>query len=546
MLAGMLGESYPLFAVELPGAADINRMKPPPNAPSLPPLMPESTLPPLPEAAMPEHAEQIHLTLKHVEIRGVTAFDPDELKGLYAGMLGQDTTLDKVWGIAGQITDYYRARGFFLSRAFMPAQTIAGGGVVIQVVEGYVGAVDIPEDLRDNGLVSESVAMVTSERPLSLMTLESVLLRLNDLPGVSLRSVLEPLEGVEGAAKLTLVHEDKRPDITVQTDNYGTRYLGPYQVTSSYHGALLPFEDTTFTGLSTLPMSEMRYGGIQQRIPLDFATDLTLSANHSISAPGYTLSNNNIRGDATEVSVGVNYSILRQRQKNLQLHMLLDGLDSATDLLGTKLARDRVRTLRIGAHFDYADHWNGVSMCDLTVSRGLATLGASNAHNPDPSRTGAIPDFTKAQATLSRLQQIDDGINLFASVMAQKTPDVLYSSEEIGYGGQTYGRAYDTSELTGNQGIMGMAELRYDGLEDVRGLHAQPYLFYDIGKVWNSAIGQPKSVSAASAGLGVRITSDWNVSADFTVAEPLTRPQAAPITGNGNSPRFLVKFTFNF
>jgi hemolysin activation/secretion protein len=202
--------------------------------------------------------------------------------------------------------------------------------------------------------------------------------------------------------------------------------------------------------------------------------------------------------------------------------------------------------LRAGVRYDHADSWNGINSYDVTISRGLSTLGASGDNDPDVSRAGAKPDFTKEVFTFSRWQDMGQDVNLMFSAMAQRAPNVLYSSEEIGYGGQVYGRAYDTSELTGNQGVMAMMELRYDGIAPFGEIHSEPYIFYDIGEVWNTAAGQPTNISAASGGIGLRLTSDWHVSADFTAAQPLTRPQSAPIDGSANSPRFLAKILVNY
>lgn len=545
-VAGSLVGAAPGFAVEIPGAADVGRVKPEMKAPAAPAITRKDIYQAPSGSAAPKGADQVHLTLKHIDLQGVTAFDPAVFTEFYADLLQKDITLDKAWVIAAQITDYYRAHGFFLSRALVPAQEVERGTVTIQVVEGYVAAVELPDDLRDIRLVRAMVKKITAQRPLSLPTVESVLLRLNDLPGLSLRSVFEPMTGTDGASRLTLLHQAKSAEAFVQLDDYGSRYTGPWQASASFHGALIPLQDTTLYGVSSLPASELKYGSIQQRIPLSFAADLLLQAGHSASAPGYNLRAFDIKGDSSVAALGLTYTLLRQRQESLQLHTLLELRNSNTDSLGATLVRDRVRVARLGARFDHADAWNGVNTYDVTVSQGLSALGASSAHNPNPSRAGAKPQFTKEEITYSRWQGFGHGLNLLLSATAQRASGVLYSSEEIGYGGQVYGRAYDSSELTGNQGAMAMAELRYTGLGDFGGIRGEPYAFYDIGKVWNSAANQPKAASAASAGLGIRLTSEWNVSGDFTLAQPLTHDATAPLSGNGDGPRFLGKLLYRF
>jgi hemolysin activation/secretion protein len=44
---------------------------------------------------------------------------------------------------ADGITQYYRARGFPVAEAFVPAQDVASGVVTIRVVEGTLGHVEV-------------------------------------------------------------------------------------------------------------------------------------------------------------------------------------------------------------------------------------------------------------------------------------------------------------------------------------------------------------------------------------------------------------------
>jgi hemolysin activation/secretion protein len=133
---------------------------------------------------------------------------------------------------------------------------------------------------------------------------------------------------------------------------------------------------------------------------------------------------------------------------------------------------------------------------------------------------------------------------MLASASGQWASGVLYSSEQFGYGGQAFGRAYDASEITGDRGVAGGLELRYDGLRDLQSVTPQPYVFYDVGSVWNKGAGQPILQSGASAGLGLRFTTAWQQSGNIGMAWPLTRPVSVPIYGSTPyGPRLSVQFT---
>ena len=123
----------------------------------------------------------------------------------------------------------------------------------------------------------------------------------------------------------------------------------------------------------------------------------------------------------------------------------------------------------------------------------------------------------------------------------------MLSSEEVGYGGKNIGRAYDASEITGDKGIMGSIELRYYDVPNISEAIIQPYIFYDIGKVWHNDNTAKNQASAASAGGGVRLSHKKSgLSAEGIVAMPLTKNQATPIIySDPSKPRLLFEVGYN-
>ena len=242
------------FAQIIPGPADVGRIRP------------EETLPPpdhsndrevaLPSfvvtTTIPEAAKEIHFILKEIRLDGMTAFTAQQLADIYAPYMGREVTLDVAWMIAGAITERYRNAGYFLSRAYLPPQEIDNGVITIKVTEGYVGKVDMPEDIRASRVVRAYISRLLAQRPLTSDAMERFLLLLNDLPGYAFSGTLSPLEGAdEGAVRLTLVPVPKESKGSIGFDNYSSRYLGPSEFSASYSTSLLPLQQTTLTGLSS-------------------------------------------------------------------------------------------------------------------------------------------------------------------------------------------------------------------------------------------------------------------------------------------------------
>lgn len=547
------GFSGAAYAAPLPGPADVGRVRPDEQQPAIPHsedgqiVIPSVT----PTTPMPAGAKDIHFTLKEVRIDGATALTREQLHDIYAAYLGKDTTLDVAYVFARAITERYRNAGYFLSLAYVPQQHIRNGIITIKVVEGYVGSVEVPPEVRSHYVLRHFIADLVVQKPLTSKALESFLLRLNDLPGYSFRAVLS--EGdADGAVRLTLVPAAKKNRGQVSFDNFGSRFLGPNEASASYSMSLLPLQQTTVSGLTTLPVKPLHYATLDHAIVIAPNLTFDIDGNITKAHPGYTLEKYDINSDSTYLGASLAYQLIRQRDENLALKLTLDGRDVDSDLLDAPFTRDHIRALRANANFDVSDGWQGTNTANATLSRGLRIFDASSPDDMDVSRAGAGPEFTKAELALSRLQGITDKWSLLASASGQLSSGVLYSSEQFGYGGQAFGRAYDASEITGDKGVAASLELRYDGwhMEGAgsgKTVNFEPYSFYDIGTVWNDAIGQPERESGSSVGLGIRANASTVTSADLGLAWPLIRQIATPIYGGAKQgPRMLLQLTQGF
>lgn len=521
----------------LPGAADIDRVNPTKEIPDLRPLeiptMPEQ--PTVSIAPAPDQAKSIKLVLKAVRIEGSTVYPDGTFKDLYQSDLGHQITLDKAWEIAAAVTQRYRADGYFLSRAYVPAQEIDNGTLTVNVVEGYIGKVTIDENLQNQRLIQNIISTITEEQPITVKTLEREHLLLRDLPGMSnYQGILTPLKGApEGAVHLLFSPRPiEEKNSFIGFDNLGSRYLGPTQLSGSWHGDIIPLQNTYLSATTSIPTNELAAVNVSHQIPLLQDLRLDLNAGYTRAEPGYTLKPREIESKAINAGIALTYQAIRQRQENLSFKLSLDGRNSDSTIIGTELTKDRIRAVRLSGTYDTTDSWYGYNIVSMTVSRGLSGLGASSADDLNLSRDGAKPDFAKAEISYSRLQGISPEWSLLFSASAQKASGSLFSSEEFGYGGQTLGRAYDPSEISGDDGVASALELRYQGVPIWHNTSFQPYAFVDIGKVWNQNAGQEDTLTASSTGLGVRFQHASGFSGSLHLAIPLTKSIDAPLYGS--------------
>jgi hemolysin activation/secretion protein len=142
-----------------------------------------------------------------------------------------------------------------------------------------------------------------------------------------------------------------------------------------------------------------------------------------------------------------------------------------------------------------------------------------------------------------RVQVISGPFTARIALSAQIADKALLASEEFKLGGATFGRGFDDGELSGDEGVAGLLELRY-AVPLRAGPTLQLYGFYDHGKVWNDdPVTLLDGVELASVGGGLRANLTDNLSADLQVAKPLRRDVA---TKGDRAARFFAAFTARF
>jgi len=547
----------------LPASIDPNRLSdqfrtPAPQGPAV-----EFDVPaPPPEATPPANADKVRFVLSQVTIDGAVALPAAGFAGLYAGRIGQTVTLAELYQWADAITKAYREAGYVLSRAVVPAQKISGGAVHIAVVEGFIDQVIVQGDTSP-ALVAYGEKLRQS-RPLKADDLERYLLLANELAGLSVRSVLEPSPTVPGASTLTLVATEKTVDATVELDNRGTRYVGSWQGYTSvgFNDVLGLNERTAFRYATTSDPRELAYLEVSESAPIDDdGTSLLAILNRTRAAPGYTLADLGTHTTGEGILVGVKHEFIRQRSEDLTLGLNFDYRDGTTLLKDTLPDRapssdDKIRALRLNGTYDVADRWGGQNQLNFELSHGLPIFDASPFAQANASRLYGDPAFTKLVVGAARTTPLGGDFALLAAAQGQTAfGSALLSGEQFGLGGAAFGRGYDPSEVTGDDGIAGKLELQYTpNLELGHLRYTQFYAFYDVGEAVTEHAAVPGGAvkglpgdgqttgSLASAGFGTRLALFENYTSNIELAKPLTRELAAD-RGHGDAKSWHLFFS---
>ncbi len=538
----MVMASTAVMAQVIPPSAQPGRERERFTQPPVPLSQPGGPAISLPSTTAPAGADRIKVFVRDVQIVGMTVYTQEQIAPLYAELIGHEVALQAIYDLAQKITTKYGNDGYVITRAIVPPQELNPGGasVRIQVIEGYVDKVEWPSVLdRYLNYFAYYTARITAERPSNIHTIERYLLLAGDLPGLKFKNSLKPSPDHPGAATLVVEVTEKPVDVLARVDNRGTKAQGPleFQANATLNNLLHIHDAFTFTYAGPFKTQELKYiYGQYGQVVMAEGLLFFIDASDGVGRPGTPeLQALDYRTKSTVVETGLTYPFVRTRERNLSATALAfashnEGviLDSA-DLPPSTL--DRLRGGRLKIIGDAADPFNGINQIAVVFSHGVQGLGSTVNGQELASRLNGRVDFSKIEATASRLQQLPQNFSFLMSAYGQYAGTPLLNPELCGFGGRVFGRAFDPSDLVADSCFEAFAELRYDLpvlplMKDVTQT-TQVYGFADRGWLHNLApdVGTPANMKAASAGGGLRLGWLNIFTADLSAAKAVEGPR---------------------
>ncbi|MBI1212108.1 MAG: BamA/TamA family outer membrane protein [Alphaproteobacteria bacterium] len=462
--------------------------------------------------------------LKSVAIEGASVFAPEAFRAAYANYLERTVATPELARIAEKITAMYRSGGYFLSRAVIPAQDVTDGHLKIEIIEGYVDQIVIDGNVPELAAYADRLL---SERPARIGTLERALYLMGDTAGIRFKSSRMAPDGQDLARhKLIVTAERVAFDANLYTDYRGKPEAGEMQTYLRAGAAhLLSFGDKLSGGYFFVPdqPDELAFGELNYIAALGYdGASLALNGSISRNTRGNNGPNLDNESDSTRFFGQLSYPLIRERETSLWLHGGLQRLHIRDEENGTLSYQDDLAVAHAAATLRQVVG-DGLAVVYLEIADGFA-----KAPDVPHSRADADGRFVKAFAQATMIQPLPWGFGVFVEVDGQVSNRPLFSAMEFALGGSRIGRGYDTGEITGEDGVGGVIELRY--FEKLSSwLGAQLYGFYDAGTVWNDNMpaGQD-SATLNSTGAGVRLSLPHSVSIGYEAAKPLTRTPAVP------------------
>ncbi|RME35104.1 MAG: ShlB/FhaC/HecB family hemolysin secretion/activation protein [Gammaproteobacteria bacterium] len=501
-----------------------------PETQAEPPLAPAPAVPKVPEGGP-------KILIRRFEISGNEAIPTEELHRQIADYEGKRLTLLEIYGVADLLTRYYRSRGYTLATVTVPAQEVASGVVRLHVIEGRVGKISFEGNrIYDEEFLRRQFDRIRPGDILRDDPLQNELLLLNDLPGLTARSVLAPGEEF-GTTDLILETQERRFEGTAGINNHGNVAVGEWRAvaTVNYNN---PTGHGDYFGFTYLhgEAGELDFGQLDYEVALNTSgTRAHFYYSRNVynvrsGAFGAAFSGSRRDGDGETFGAWLSHPFRRTLDDTLIgtlefTRILTRQTGSGALTVTADQKQDALTLLRLGARWTHL----------YRDQRSVSTLGATfstNFRRSDYTAAGLLRQNRepgKFQLDFSHYHDMRGDWSVLIRGSGAYSIGPLNDLDRFRIGGPTSIRAFAQGELSGDAGVWAGMDL----------MHPLPFrlpfdapvqlrAFYDVGVVYNKnpAAGGKKTDTLSGTGVGATIQFGRDYSFDFMTAVPTTAHDA--------------------
>ena len=499
----------------------------------------------------------------------VEKFTVAKLKSLLKNYINKTLTFSEINEAVELIQEFYLVNDFFLAKVSLPEQEVVDGIIYININEGRLDKKDPYVIKAENLRLYNDVLSDYLENALSTGVtkngLERALLNINDLPGISAVSTIEP--GVEeGSSKIVLnVIEDDLITGSITLDNHGNRYTAKQRSTikidvnnPSKIGDKLSITKT-FNDDQKFDFSQFDY-----EVPLgQSGFKAYASASRLEFEIGKELKTDPVSmGNADTYEVGIKYPIQRTNNQSLFLKTSIEKKEIYNETTGVLTNDKTVENTKIGFEFEGKNTFQDSSLTGISVSGIFGELDLSKVNSDylnDQKASGPKThgDFNKVVLDFYHIHKFTDKINFKYYGSLQHASKNLDSSEKISLGGVSGVRAYPSGEASGDEGYKLSFEVQYDLSKPDMDFDLIGTLFYDYGRVRqykdssNITLTTPNEYSLSGWGVSFDLIANERVKLNLGWAQAIGDNDGQSASGNnsdgrGGSSRAWFQVVFRF
>lgn len=486
-------------------------------------------------------ASEGRFAVRSLRVDGNTLLPESELVARVAPFVGSERTAGDLKRAAAAVQDAYRQAGYAGVVAFVPEQPLAGGEIIIRVVEGKLAQIRITGHERyDEANIRHSLPNLRpGETPL-VRAIDRDIQLANENPARELRVALmagaRPGE-IDAAID---VAEDDPLRLLIGLDNTGDRATGDYRLSLGVQHANLWNRDhigtVQFQTSPTKP-DQVRIYSVGYRIPLyGYAASLDAFAAYSSVDNGTTSTVAGplqFTGKGRIAGLRANRYLERIGEYDHRVTLGVDWRDLQNDCrlgdfgaagCGTAAASVRVVPLSLA----YTGQLQTPGVAWGYTASFAHNVGGSSEDSIHAARPRADKHYSIVRLAAFAGFAPADRFGVQARLSGQYSADALIASEQFGIGGAGSVRGYREREESGDSGLYASLEGLAPDLRSLLGFETtsvRPLVFFDWGRVSNRhgwpCQGASTTCTLAGVGVGARFAVGKRLSARLEIGRAL-------------------------
>jgi hemolysin activation/secretion protein len=437
-----------------------------------------------------------------IGIVGADALDIELFSPVVETFIGQEATEEQLASLTQQIADIAREKGYIFASAYVPEQSVEMGVLQIKLIEGMIDAVRIVgSDNQHLRAILSPLEGKVARRP----EIERSLLLAGDIPDIWVRSTNFLQEDGRNILQVTVRERGDR--VRIQADNYGSDSFGPVRarLSGDLRGAIHD-ADALGVAIRTNPIEPKEILSVSGYYATAIGKDgmrAGIAGSVGDTAPGGNAAGSDISGESRYLALFASYPLVRATSGSLWVETEAAYLSINTEEMNMLIREDTQVTVSLGVRGELP-FAGGRVRAGATLVQGLDIFGATRFGNSLASRLDGDGVFTKGEYWADFQTGLTKDLSIYLAARGQIASRPLLAAQELSIGGAYRVRGYDFSELSGDDGFYGLAELRYDVKPQLSWLkRLQIYGFADMGFV-NDIASNSNEGTLISAGPGVR------------------------------------------
>jgi hemolysin activation/secretion protein len=454
------------------------------------------------------------ILIKDFKIDGNSKLSEDELKKQLSEYVNKELTFFQIQEATSILTKYYRQKGYFVARAYIPAQSLkdSNGILKISIIEGNYGEFKLTNNSKvKDSMVQGMLDEAKGDTVVSTNTLERSMLIINDTPGIIVTQAdVRPGSEVGSSDFLITTEPSKTFNGYVIADNYGSKYTSVYRTMAgiSLNNPLTIGDQLSISGLvgANTNLTNYRTAYSFPILPNGLRGEVAYS-NTAYELEKKYVDNQDIKGDSKNIEFNLTYPIIRTRAENLTSKLSFVTKDMQDKNDGVQTNKKSIDVVNLGLDYTKNALLGNLDTqynANFTLSHGRLDIEDADAKKTDLAGADTNGTYNKAVLTLGNKTAFTQELSLESSLTYQQAlgNKNLDGSEDLSIGGSTGVRVYPDSEESGENGYVLRAEGFYK-LPKFENLDHKVSVFTDTAKVrQENNIDGTKSRQLSDIGLG--------------------------------------------